>query len=104
MGWPGKLLFRRKDGFHRPGRPDSRAPHILKGVDHAFSPELSGHLHLMTMHANLGRFLSGLGWRVLFKECSEGNKGESRPLKDRLCSGTTPIPGAFKSDATNDGP
>jgi hypothetical protein len=43
----------------------------------------------------------------LFKEGFECEKGESRPIivmKDRLCSGTTPIPGAFKSDAANDGP
>jgi hypothetical protein len=24
------------------------------------------------------------------KECPEGEKGESRPMKDRLCPGTTP--------------
>ena len=51
---------------------------------------LSGRLSLMTTYANLGRSRSGLGWRVLFKACSEGEKGESRPLKDRLCPGTTP--------------
>jgi hypothetical protein len=37
------------------------------------------------------------------KERSEGEKGESRPMKDRLCLGTTPYSRAFKSAAANDG-
>ena len=43
------------------------------------------------------------GWLFSSRGGSEGGKDESRPRKDRLCSGTTPIPGAFKSDAANDG-
>ncbi len=39
-----------------------------------------------------------------FKESFECEKGESRPIKDRLCSGTTPCSQSIKSPAANDGP
>jgi len=38
-----------------------------------------------------------------FKECSECEKGESRPLKDRPCLGTPPVFEAFESPVASDG-
>jgi len=41
-------------------------------------------------HAHQPTPLSGWFRLAFLFECSEGEKGESRPMKDRLCPGTTP--------------
>jgi hypothetical protein len=46
--------------------------------------------HLVTSMPTYAALALAHGLAFLVQEGSKGEKGESRPLKDRLCPGTTP--------------
>ena len=99
MAWDGSLA----DG---PFSGERRGSICLDGLTHAIDSRqgcrdvFAGQSHTLTCIA-LGPVQAGV---FCFKEGFGCEKSEGRPMKDRLCPDTTPVPRAIKSVAANDGP